>query len=117
MLATTLTAMNRVLAALVLALLLSPGAHAVEEDPALASLRLAAERGDVEAQYELAILYEFGFHLPDHRVAALAWYTRAAEHGNAAAAKRRDRLKGELGAAEIGRATRLATTPAPTARR
>jgi TPR repeat protein len=109
--------MNRIVPALVLALLLLPAVQAAEEDPSLASLRMAAERGEVEAQYELAVLYEFGFHLPDHRTSALAWYARAAEQGNAAAAQRRDLLKAELSAAEIEQAGRLLAPPAPTASR
>lgn len=85
----------------------------------LDSLRSAAERGEVEAQYELGVLYEFGFHLPDHRSTALGWYTRAAEQGHAAASKRRDLLKAQLSAAEIEKASQRlpvpATTPSATA--
>lgn len=102
---------------LLLALLLVPATYAAEEDPVLASLRVAAERGEVDAQYELGVLYEFGFHLPDHRVAALAWYTRAAEQGSPAAAKRRDLLKGVLSTVEVERASRLLAAPAATAQR
>ncbi len=111
------TVMNRVVPAFLLVVLcLAPAARAAD-DPVLASLRVAAERGEVDAQYELGVLYEFGFHLPDHRVAALAWYTRAAEQGNAAAAKRRDLLKTELSALEIEQAGRLLAAPAATAQR
>lgn len=110
-------AMHKAVYALLLALLLVPATHAAEEDPVLASLRVAAERGEVDAQYELGVLYEFGFHLPDHRVAALAWYLRAAEQGSPAAAKRRDILKGELSAAEVEQASRLLAAPASTAQR
>lgn len=109
--------MHKAVYALLLALLLVPATHAAEEDPVLASLRVAAERGEVDAQYELGVLYEFGFHLPDHRVAALAWYLRAAEQGSPAAAKRRDILKGELSAAEVEQASRLLAAPASTAQR
>lgn len=109
--------MHRAVPLLVLALLAPLSGRAADEDPALAALRVAAERGEVDAQYELGVLYEFGFHLPDHRVAALAWYSRAAEQGSAAAAKRRDLLKGELSAAEVERASRLLAAPAPTAQR
>lgn len=110
------TAMNRVLPAILLGLLLAPAALAAE-DPALASLRVAAERGEADAQYELAILYEFGFDLPDHRVAALAWYLRAADQGNVAAARRRDLLMGQLSTAEVERASREARALARTAQR
>lgn len=111
--------MNRAFVALALAsaLCLSPIAHAEAEDPALASLRMAAERGEVEAQYELGILCEFGFPAPGDRVTALAWYLRAAERGSSAAAHRRDLLERELSAAQVEQARRLAALPAPTAQR
>jgi TPR repeat protein len=74
----------------------------------LETLRQAAEQGNADAQYELGILYEFGYNFADHKAAAYAWYVRAAEQGNAAAAKRRDTLKGQLSAAEVDRAQTLA---------
>jgi TPR repeat protein len=97
-------------------------ALAVEPDSAgLETLRQAAERGDVDAQYELGILYEFGYNFTDHNAAAYAWYSRAAEQGSALASKRRDILKSQLSADEVARAQTLIKTkvaapaPAPTA--
>lgn len=80
----------------------------------LEALRQAAEQGNVDAEYELGILYEFGYHFPDHKSAAYTWYSRAAERGNALAAKRRDVLKAQLSAAEIERSKTLFKSPAPS---
>jgi TPR repeat protein len=70
----------------------------------LEDIRRDAERGDVAAQYELGILYEFGFNLADHDIEALAWYSIAADRGNAPAAQRRDLLKGRLTSAQQAQA-------------
>lgn len=90
-----------VLASLLVAL---PVLAAAADSDGLKALRAAAERGQADAQYELGILYEFGYRFPDHKAAAFAWYSRAAEQGNAAAARRRDLLEKELSAAELERA-------------
>ncbi len=97
---------------LCVALLLVAPAFAAEPDTAsLEALRAAAEQGQADAQYELGILYEFGYHFPDHKLMAYAWYTRAAAQGNAAAAKRRDLLQAELGPARAEQAHKLIKTP------
>ncbi|MFL6713954.1 MAG: hypothetical protein ACJ8LN_13680 [Sulfurifustis sp.] len=70
----------------------------------LDALRQSAERGDADAQYEFGILYEFGFHFPDNKTSAYVWYSRAAEQGHPAAARRRDGLKDQLSSAEWERA-------------
>lgn len=85
-------------------------AGADEDSRGLEALRAAATRGDVEAQLELGILYEYGFRQPDHLVPALAWYLRAAEAGQGEAAKRRDALTAKLKPAEAEQARRLAPT-------
>jgi TPR repeat protein len=87
-------------------------------DPATAgleALRLAAEQGNADAQYELGILYEFGYHFSDHNSAAYGWYSRSAEQGNALAAKRRDILKSQLSPAEIERSQALTKSQSPAA--
>lgn len=85
------------------------------DDPAgLEQLRQAAEAGKIDAQLELGILYEYGFRKPDHLVPALSWYLRAAESGDAAAARRRDALMAKLKPAEVEEAKRLAQA-GPTA--
>lgn len=96
-------------------LLTSAAAFAADPDSAgLESLRQAAVQGSVDAQYELGILYEFGYDFTDHKAAAYAWYDRAAEQGSAPAARRRDALKAQLSAAEIGRAASLIPPPPAT---
>ncbi len=85
------------------------------DDPAgLEQLREAAEAGKTDAQLELGILYEYGFRKPDHLVPALSWYLRAAESGDADAARRRDALMAKLKPAEVDEAKRLAQA-SPTA--
>lgn len=85
------------------------------DDPAgLEQLRQAAEAGKIDAQLELGILYEYGFRKPDHLVPALSWYLRAAESGDADAARRRDALMAKLKPAEVEEAKRLAQA-GPTA--
>lgn len=79
----------------------------------LEALRQAAEKGNVDAEYELGILYEFGYNFPEHKSTAYAWYTRAAASGNPLAAKRRDVLKSQLSAAEIDRSQTLLKSQAP----
>jgi TPR repeat protein len=87
---------------------------AAESTASLETLRQAAVQGNVDAEYEIGILYEFGYNFPDHKAAAYAWYNRAAERGNALAAKRRDVLKSQLSAAEIERSQALLKSPAPS---
>ena len=48
-------------------------------------LRLAAEHGDAEAQYNLGNLYYLGEGTPQDYAEAAKWYRLAAEQGNAAA--------------------------------
>lgn len=98
--------------AIVAVMLMAGPVLAAENDSAsLEALRTAAEQGQVDAQYELGVLYEFGYNYPEHAIDAYVWYSRAAEQGNAAAAKRRDLLKARLSAAELERAqTKLSKT-------
>lgn len=75
------------------------------DDPAnLEALRAAAEEGQPQAQYQLGVLYEFGFGRPDHRVDAYVWYSRAAAGGSRIAAERREQLRQQLDAGELERA-------------
>src|ERR1051325_2811634 len=107
--------MKNTLIALLFAAL--PAMAADPNTAGLDSLRQAADRGDIDAQYELGILYEFGYNFTDHKAAAYAWYSRAAEQGSALASKRRAILKNRLSADEVGRAQSLiktnVSTPAP----
>jgi len=85
----------------------------------LADITDAAQRGDVEAQHELGILYEFGYGMANNRIAALAWYSVAAQRGHASAAARHDLLKAGMPQGDIEKAAGmsarlLATQPAAT---
>lgn len=101
---------------ILLALLSAVPVFAAETDkPNLEALRVAAEKGEAEAQYELGNLYEFGFNFTDHKAAAYTWYTRAADQGHATAIKRRDVLKSQLGAADVERGHKMVTPPTTTA--
>ena len=55
------------------------------EQENLAAVRQAAERGDVEAQYNLGVLYGMGRGVPLDDAEAVRWYRLAAEQGEAAA--------------------------------
>ncbi len=55
----------------------------------LESLKRDAIGGNLDAQLELGMLYEFGFNYPEHDLDALAWYAIAADRGNTLAAERR----------------------------
>lgn len=108
----------RSIKSVIFAILITTSAAALAADPesaGLEALRQAALQGSADAQYELGILYEFGYRFADHKAAAYAWYSRAAEQGNALAGKRRDALKPHLGPADIGRGEALiASQTAPT---
>lgn len=70
----------------------------------LTDITAAAQRGDVEAQHELGILYEFGYGMANNQIAALAWYSVAAQQGHAEAAARRDILKARMPQGDIDKA-------------
>ena len=52
------------------------------------SPRLAAERGHVEAQYYLGIMYQWGRCVERNGAEAVPWYRRAAEQGHVLAQNR-----------------------------
>jgi TPR repeat protein len=92
--------------AILLAALVMPAAHAEANDN-LEALKRAATGGDTAAQYEMGVLYEFGFNMPDNLVPAFVWYSAAAEGGDERAAKRRDLLRGQLSPAQVEEAARM----------
>jgi TPR repeat protein len=94
------------IALLLLALTAAFGARA-EENGNLESLKRAATAGDVAAQYEVGVLYEFGFNMDNNLVPALAWYMVAADNGDDRAAKRRDLLSAQLNPAQVDEARKL----------
>src|SRR3989344_2433523 len=87
--------MRKATALMILSLIL-PAVAGAQDLVSLEQQRKAAEQGSAEAQVDMGILYEFGFHLPKNAVNALAWYMRAAEQGDAVAIKRRDLLKSQM---------------------
>jgi TPR repeat protein len=96
---------------------MAPLVQAVEDESHLESLRKQAAAGSVPAQYEMGVLYEFGFHMKDNLPHALAWYMVAAEGGDQRAAQRRDLLQNQMNPADLELAHRLkselgATKPA-----
>jgi localization factor PodJL len=106
------------LVVLLSALLAAPLAARAEENANLETLRRQAAGGDSAAQYEMGVLYEFGFRMEGNLVPALAWYMIAADGGNERAGKRRDELQGRLSAAQVEQARKLragllAAAPAP----
>ena len=94
-------------ALLLAAALAMPAAHAAEANDNLEALKRAATAGDTAAQYEMGVLYEFGFNMPDSLVPAFAWYSAAAEGGDERAAKRRDLLRAQLSPSQAEEAARL----------
>lgn len=105
--------LSRCLSAILLCAWLPLAAHADLDE-----IHRAAARGDIDAQLELGILYEFGFNMANNEVQALAWYMAAADGGNTRAAERRDILIGRLSsdqraAAERRRAEIVTGKPAP----
>ncbi len=97
---------RHLLAALLLFLASSP-LLAVEDSEQLKALKRAAESGDVSAQYEIGVLYEFGYRMKTHLIPALAWYMVAADNGDARAIKRRDALMTQLSSEQVEEARRL----------
>lgn len=95
------------LAVLLSALLAAPLAARAEDGPDLEALKRQAAGGDIAAQYEMGVLYEFGFRMEGNLIPALAWYMIAADGGNERAVKRRNELQGKLSAAQVEEARKL----------
>jgi len=100
-------------AAVFILCLFATGLSSAADDASLEKMRLTAEQGNVDAQLEMGILYEFGFNMPKNNVTALAWYLRAADNGNALAVKRRDVLKTHMTPDEIDAAQKLSRELTP----
>lgn len=102
--------MKRHLLAGLLLCLASASLPAAEDPEQLKSLKQAAESGNISAQYELGVLYEFGYRMKTHMIPALAWYMVAADNGDARATKRRDHLVSQLTPDQVEEAKRLRGT-------
>lgn len=98
--------MKRAIAILILSLV-APVMAGAQDLASLEQMRQSAEQGNADAQLEMGILYEFGYHMPKNNVTALAWYLRSAEQGNALAVKRSDQLKSHMTPDEIDAANKL----------
>ncbi|MHB8622432.1 MAG: hypothetical protein ACYC9J_05155 [Sulfuricaulis sp.] len=100
--------MKRVLAFLILSLM-APALAGAQDLASLSETHNAATQGNSEAQVNLGILYEFGYHMPKNDVNALAWYMRSAAQGNALAVTRRDLLKSRMKPDDVAAAEKLAS--------
>jgi TPR repeat protein len=98
--------MKRASVLLILSLIV-PVIAGAQDLASLEQMRQTAEQGDAEAQLEMGILYEFGYHMPKNNVTALAWYLRSAAQGDALAIQRSDQLKSHMTPDEIDAADKL----------
>jgi TPR repeat protein len=55
---------------------------AIDQPAEVANYSGAAERGDADAQYQLAVLYHEGHDIPRDLARAAYWYTQAGQRGN-----------------------------------
>ena len=68
----------------------------------------AAEGGEVQAQFDLGLMYATGRGAPCDYVVAHKWFNLAAVQGSAEARHRRVELARDMSQSEIARAQRLA---------
>lgn len=101
--------MRKAVAVLILGLIV-PVLAGAQELASLEQKRQTAEQGNADAQMDMGILYEFGYHMPKNDINALAWYMRAADQGNELAAKRRDLLQSHMKPDEIDAARQLSSS-------
>lgn len=103
-----------------LAVLLADGGGKPDYTAAARWFRKAAEYGVRDSQYNLAILYARGMGGPQDLVQSYAWFSAAADQGDADAAKKRDDVATRFDAKTFERAKALAAgfrpkTPEPEA--
>ena len=70
--------------------------------------RLAANRGDVSAQYKLGTMYANGEGVPQDNILAHMWFNLSAAHGRQAGATNRDAIEQLMSGGEIAEAQKLA---------
>jgi hypothetical protein len=102
--------MKRLIVAILFGLLAVAPAFAADATTSPDAVRQAAEAGDANAQLNLGILYEYGFHMKGNKVEALAWYIAAADQGLPKAVQYRDKLMKELTSAQVEQAREKAKT-------
>jgi len=103
-----------------LAVLLADGGGKPDYTAAARWFRKAAEYGVRDSQYNLAILYARGMGGPQDLVQSYAWFSAAADQGDADAAKKRDDVAVRFDAKTLERAKALVNsyrpkTPEPAA--
>ncbi len=103
-----------------LAVLLADGGGKPDYAAAARWFRKASEYGVRDSQYNLAILYARGLGGPQDLVQSYAWFSAAADQGDADAARKRDEVAGRFDAKTFERAKALAAsyrpkTPEPAA--
>ena len=98
-----------------LAVLLADGGGKPDYTAAARWFRKAAEHGVRDSQYNLAILYARGMGGPQDLVQSYAWFSAAADQGDADAAKKRDDVASRFDAKTLERAKALAKAFRPKA--
>lgn len=68
---------------LALGLIVGMASGAFAQD--IESIKLKAAQGDAKAQYNLGIIYDKGYGVPEDDAEAVKWYKKAAEQGDAEA--------------------------------
>ena len=76
------------------------GENLLSKSKKVLMIQRAAYRGNHEAQFVLGRMYEQGKFVPQDKIEAYSWYSRAAASGNASARQAIERLKPELSAAD-----------------
>jgi len=84
--------------------------------PSLSQLRVRAEQGNANAQYQLGSRYANGVEVPKDYVQAYRWLNLAAAQGLMTAARSRDALAKEMTREQIAQAQALSTGPAQEAK-
>jgi TPR repeat protein len=70
--------------------------------------RLAAERGDANAQYALGLMYERGHGVSQDYILTHMWFDLSAAQGTQIAVTSRDRIERQMAPAQIAEAQKLA---------
>ncbi len=98
-----------------LALYYAEGRGGVETDITTAAswFEKAADRGVVDSQFNLGVLFESGQGVPQNLVDAYVWYSIAASQGDQFARERRDIIKANISEADLTRANERASAFAP----
>ena len=58
---------------------------ATKQDIAVLKVEIAAEQGGAEAQYNLGVMYNIGYGVPEDKLESVKWFRKAAEQGSSSA--------------------------------